>query len=45
MDLFPAAPRTVPSTPPAASRKVVGELVEAGVSANTQRAYEAALAH
>ena len=33
-------------TPPlAASRKVIGELVEAGISANTRRAYEAALAH
>ena len=28
MDLFPAAPRTVQSTPLAASRKVVGELVK-----------------
>ena len=45
MDLFPAEPRTVQSTPLAASRKVVGELVKAGVSANTKRAYQAALAH
>ena len=44
MDLFSAAPLTVQPTPLAASKKVVGELVEAGISANTKRAYEAALA-
>ena len=41
---LPSALLPVHHTPPlAASRKVVGELVEAGIAANTRRAYEAAL--